>query len=745
MIIDLQMTTDHFLLGIRNELRSQPVCFAKEVTVDNETLLLDHVEVSDNTSVKRIPRRTAVTGHDPGPPHPIDGSAVQVTQEVLLHFTSLSALQGNGAAPTPPSPNPAVTVHFVLTIVLVDEQPRLRVEYRPPADAGPLELLVPGAGQQIDATLSTLFGSVPIDLRNLEVLVQAKLRFANAGMVVGNLGAVITIRLEVGTDIDNISTWTQFFAGATPSLLNGRQWGIFLDRRLLVPVALQLFGAAEPHGGVFNSSGPPSAIWSANGHGIHVTQSGVLPNAGPLNADVDVTFEADLDFLIPAPDVLIFRLSLAASGSAGGIIGAVLDFLGMDFNPTPALPSMQGWTKVGDSAFEHKEFLFIGNPLLGHLTVEQVVPDGNGLHLVGSVHSAWPVTTAALVATLKPFEWGLRGSCNKGFRITQGGYLGLNNTGSAPLKVCEARVLFDPDGQFPCVVETAKSPSSEFAFVVRVEFTELKPAYLNRAAPYPCLVLVKTNGGARVVTLGVPGGLTADARHALEFEGMIRVVNCKQLVDDFYRDGRLEPKWIPDPVPDLASLHLWQVLISGLNDNERIVLLDRENRELAVGEAGAGGIAYARAVATPVQEGREVTVLRANSRQPTSERERSIQIRQVLIESAATLRTEGQPISLRMGRYRDVPVIIMVGSSRAQVYNVREPARPILVQDVAVSGLESGRLDLALRDIPAEFGELQPGATYMREGGVVLGDVFARWQADHGTVTIYGAKQVAVV
>jgi hypothetical protein len=39
------------------------------------------------------------------------------------------------------------------------------------------------------------------------------------------------------------------------------------------------------------------------------------------HTDVDVTFDADLDFLVSAPDVLIFRLTLAATGSGGGLIG----------------------------------------------------------------------------------------------------------------------------------------------------------------------------------------------------------------------------------------------------------------------------------------------------------------------------------------------------------------------------------------------------------------------------------------
>jgi hypothetical protein len=89
-------------------------------------------------------------------------------------------------------------------------------------------------------------------MRSLAALGVGPLRFANSGLAVDDSGAVVTIRLEDGTDLDSVGAWTAFFAGANSSLLTGMQWGLFMDSRLMTEVALGLFGAAVPKGGFSN-------------------------------------------------------------------------------------------------------------------------------------------------------------------------------------------------------------------------------------------------------------------------------------------------------------------------------------------------------------------------------------------------------------------------------------------------------------------------------------------------------------
>jgi hypothetical protein len=744
MIIDLQMTADHFLDGIRNQFRSIPFCFTKELQLSGDTVLLDHAEVTDRTTLLRVPRQISVFGKDAT--HSISGSAVQVTQEVVLNFVTVAALQDSGAAPTPPLTQLAVTVHFELTVTMSLGQLVLQVEYRAPADVGQLGVLVPDAGQQIDAALSNLTMSVPLNLSGLAALIMSPFAFINVGMVIDDSG-ILTLRLEVRTEPDTIQSWAAFYSGAAPNRLNGRSWALFVDERLLVPIVLQILDARNSSAG-FRASGAPSAQWAANGHGIRATRNGVLPGAGLLGADVDVTVELDLDWSLRAADVLVLRLALSASGETSGIIGTVLDFLGFSPDPGAALPTTAGWTKTGDRSYEHTEFLWIWYPLLGHLTVQDVVPNPDGLLVVGSVLPAPTVVPAGVDATVQPFKWGVHGDCND-LKISALGFIGLRNTGTASLKVCEARVVFDPDEQFPLTVSVPSSPSSPFAATVSVDFRELKPEYIQRPSPYHCLVLIKTNGGARLVSLGVATAASAEAMHDLEGEYAARVVNCKMLVDNFWL-YRLNPRWIPDPAPDQGDLHLWQVLVRGLAEQEEVRMLDSDGRVVATGAASRTGDAYVQAVVAPERRGRDVTVLRTSlvdnqgHDRGAVHGDRTVQIRQVRLELTSDLPV-GEPVSLLAGRYQQSPVLIVVGSSQARLYDVSTHSQPVLIQDMPVADLGSAGLEIGTVDVPTEFGESLTGPTRVQHAGVLVRDVFARLRTDRTAIVLYRTGSEALI
>ncbi|MGF6978110.1 hypothetical protein QFZ94_006625 [Paraburkholderia sp. JPY465] len=739
MIIEIQMTTHEVSGGIRNVLRSQALCFTKEATLQGETWLLDHLEVTDKTTLGRTPRTAEVTGHEYGPPHFINAYAVKVTQEIVLHFTSISDLQANGAAPTPPSAtalvNPAVAVNFILTMVLISGHPQFHAEYFPPADIGDLGVLIPDAGQQIDAALSKFSYDIPLDLSGLGSLELSGLQYVNAGITTDESGSVLSIRLENGTDPDTLDAWTTFFTGGATGLLDGKQWGLFVDHRLLEPIALGYLNAASKNVGGFSSQGS-AAAWAGDGHSVNAMQSGVLNGAGPFGSDVDVTLHANSDFLVEESDVLTLRLSFSADANVEGIVGSVLDFLGVELNPSvPSAPN-DGWTKIGDSTYEREQNLFLGNELLGHLSVEQVASHPDGLHLLGSTKPAWPVIPAALSATLMPFEWAVRGSCRTGFGINQQGYLGLNNDGSGPLEVCEARVLYDPDNQFPVTIEKATAPLSEFIATVRVDCSVLKPSYLARPAPYPCQILIKTTGGARVVSFGIPTTLTEDARHQLEFEHAYRVVSCIQLVNDFFRDGRLDPKWIPDPAPDEEGLRFWEVYVAGLAEKDEVVLSTRGQQKLFVGVADAFGRAYAWAVTPQTPQGLDVSIHRSASGQQTAALTRSVEARQTPLRLASTLRNLERPMKLRAARYGDLPVIVVVSGRHAVVYDVRNPSRPLSVAVCPIGGLKCSWLKFPKRGA-RQLVPHGPEAAGLEKLGVIVGNVFACVNDSGENVEIY--------
>jgi hypothetical protein len=728
MIVDVQVTTDAFLQGIRNELRSRPICFTQELKLGTDTILLDHFEITDNTSLNTVPTRTQVIVK--GVPQSLDASALLVTQEVVLCFATITELQSNGAAPTSitnPIMRQSITVQFLVTAVLIGGRPQFQVTYHPPANAGGLEAIQPGIGKMIDLQLASFSGNLPINLNAIDQLMGFSPLFTNAGTMIA--GSRLSLLLEDSTDLDSATTWANFYAGLFPDRLDGKSWAVFIDKRLLLPVVLNI--ANSPKGGDFEPSGAPGADWSGNGHGVHAWQSGVLPDAGPLDTDVDVTVNVDLNYSVPSVDILQLDLSLSASGEPSGFLGSILDFFGFGGDASGALPPAAGWIKSGDASYKRSMFVAFTDPLLGHLALETVIPDPGGLHVAGTVHPS-VVIPANLQATLKPFAWGVHGSCGSGWDISCLGSIGLENIGTAPLVLCSARVLFDPDNQFPVTEVFPDSPSSLYVAVVSVKIQALSTQYANRPSPYPCLLLVQTNGGARVVSLGVPTNMSDAQNVNLQEKHAWLVVSCFKLVDHFWGSG-LNPKWIPDPPVDDRVLHLWQVLVRGLENQDQVAIVEGKDRIVAIGQPGETGAAYARSV-IPSTRGSHIGIVRIRGgSSPQQQRRlvvspqrdnRSVQIRQVSLELCATMKVGFDNASLVGVQVSGEPGLAIIQATRASIVDLQMPDRPQVLRTVSVADLSSEHVVLAPPDIPFGFDEQHAGPTRTNSGGVLVGDIF---------------------
>jgi hypothetical protein len=229
----------------------------------------------------------------------------------------------------------------------------------------------------------------------------------------------------------------------------------------------------------------------------------------------------------------------------------------------------------------------------------------------------------------------------------------------------------------------------------------------------------------------------------MENERIVRIGNCKMLVDNFW-GSKLNPRWIPDPRPDERSLHLWQVLVRGLDEAEQVAMLDHLGGVLAIAPAGANGVAHMRSVLAPATDN-GLTLIRTGSTNELretrngAEDRRSIESRQVLLEPTATLHTGQQAVGLLSGQYQDVPVLIVLGGAQSLVYDVRVPARPSLIRELASNSLIDTALSLRSIDIPAGSNAVLPGLTYARDKGVLIGEVFARLELDKTAITLYAA------
>jgi hypothetical protein len=732
VIIDLQVAADAFLTGIRNELRSQIICYTQKLILPTATILLDHVEITDNTVLGTVSENIQVQVL--GEPQNISGTFLLVTQEIVLCFATLTDLEASGPAPTPvtsPLFRQSVKVQFLVNAVLINQQPQIQFTYRPPVDAAGLDALQPGISQQIDARLANFTGTFPINLTTIYQLIGIVPLFNNAGIAVA--GGRVSLRLEDGGNAPTAQPWSDFYAGLFPDRLGGKSWAIFIDRVLLFPAVLNVF--KKPSGGDFKPSGAPAASWAGNGIGVHVSQSGVLPGDGPLGTDVDATVYADLTFSVQAIDYLRLNLSFSASAEPSGLLGDVLEFFGFSPDAGGALPAAQGWTQTGDSSYQQGVSVNFNDSLLGHLAIETVIPDQNGLHIAGTIHPhlVTPATLQTLPFTLKTFKWAVHGSCGSGWDISCFASISLDNLGTAPLSVCAASVLYDPDGQFPVTVNYPQTESGQLS--VSVTIYALLPSYAARPSPYPCLVLIQTNGGARVVSFGIPTGLTPAQSDKLQKDHSIYVISCYKLVNHFWGSG-LDPKWIPDPPPDDRWLQLWQVEVRGLSEGEQVGIVDEKGRILASGQPGNSGTAFAQSVREPLGSRIGIVRLRKRPGQTGSQfreaspmrNDRSIQVSRIRLELCATMPSTNKD-SIMAVRFNGLRALMVVQGLLASLFDLRSPNRPRFLGNIATGDIPASGVTLDTADGSAE--RQQYGPSRMSASGVFVGNVF---------VTIKGAQ-----
>ena len=745
MIIEMQVTSECLMQGLRNQLCSSPWCFTTEFPFGGQTVLVDHFEITEKSHLGAIPSAMPVVSKD-GVTRTIDGMAAKFTQEVILHLVTLTSLQKSGAAPTTPIKKISTRISVLLKPELDAGKPCIRYSYQAPADIGDLALM-PNAQEQIDSALSKISGILPIRLGSMgDFLPGGSLLYSNIGIAVNEDRNSLTMRLEHGTDPDNVARWGEFYAGVTQSELVGHNFSVFIDKREITSIVLSLLSPAGLPASAFVPKSAMSAEWAESDHGVHATQRGVVPNSGPLGGDTQVTLSFDFDFSIQSPDVLLVDLNASAAGEFTGFEGFLADLLGIDPNVAPGLPEIADWEKTGPHAYRRPTYLSLSSMILGHCVTQGIEPNSNGLLLVGSAVPSHPVDSAIVDATLTPFKWDVRGRC--GDYVSAVAAIELANSGTAPLVVCEAAVLADPDQQFQLSVMEAGESSNAF---VAVEVLELKSSYLQRTPPYPCLVIVKTNGGSRFVSLGVPRAITDEEAREAHTKRIILVGNCKTLVNDF-GDGKVAPPWIPDPPPDKSWIHVWDIVAQGLSRGEQVSAVDSEGRLLSAGKADGAGTINLQAVLQPQRDDkRELTLLRGKGVYHSELRkdfgsEGKLVIRQISMKPAGMLRLNEKPIQILKGSYHSLPVLLAMGRSGAYVYDISSPEHPLMVDQMAVGDIQEHDLSHNAKN---SVGDVRIGqqlvSSAVSPDTVLVGKVLARLRPGSATAVLYATVDEVVV
>jgi len=245
-----------------------------------------------------------------------------------------------------------------------------------------------------------------------------------------------------------------------------------------------------------------------------------------------------------------------------------------------------------------------GSSLPVQLQLTRVSGTAAGLVLSGTI--ADPVEVAHPpeidMSSKSQFVWGFGNAC-KNPTLRSSATVGVQNKVTAaertPFKLCQIKVLDDPLNQFKNHV--VHEAGLIFAMV---PYEQVKPAYI--ADPYPCKLLIKSNGGARIVVLDPLVPLSNEQKSAMEAElKAIQIVECKTW-SHFFWGSKFNPLWHVDPPPDTTvTSHIWTIFGSGKGLK---LIAESEDTVVAEGTANRANTAHLTVETKSKPAGKELAV-----------------------------------------------------------------------------------------------------------------------------------------
>ncbi|MFX1466002.1 MAG: hypothetical protein ACFFA5_05970, partial [Promethearchaeota archaeon] len=298
----------------------------------------------------------------------------------------------------------------------------------------------------------------------------------------------------------------------------------------------------------------------------------------------------------------------------------------------------------------------------------------------------------------------------------------------------EVEVLDDPLTQYSPFITVEKHALDPGWVVGDVKITpkSLKPDFL--ANPYPCKVLIKTNGGVRLLSLKPPQAITPQQSKNLKLLAINSKAQCFKILDSFFEGKIFSPKWIPNRQPSYAVLlHLWHFIIAGLPVNAIIKLSNEYNEVLArtyVMKPGITNISVLLPPAiTPTKElalqfENQVASLPevdsknlSSSMRKISKSKRMIIMKQILMVERGQLAFNKLIKSVNAGWLSGNPVVLLVDEHQFRAYDVTIPKLPRLIEQISVDGLQGATVWNDTFLLWGKFGLIQqtlPGTQLLR-------------------------------
>ena len=649
MIVDFQISATAFLAAQKAALESRAFCTPPIIAVGPVSIVIDRIEFGVGSLRHNLPGIYSIDYPYLGDVGHVEVNALrtQIVQPVTAYVTSLNDLlqHRNGL--------PSVVVPISGAIVLdmqffsgnaPDQNCYLNLQFTD-FELGPLPLLPAGFDPSqvplpisVDDILTAIRGyltsvipnrKVPIDIVSALPVKPSALLLVNAGVSVDTTLQRLSFRVQVGPSaVAPDAPWINFFKGSFDDRLQGAEWGLFMPGDYIAAVIQTLIQRAVSDGlpdELTLSVG--SSYSNAGGHAvINNNILGIYHTPWPLpdlqsNPQIPITVSLNspnvLTIDVGAPDIHDLvesfipqwaQLFLRVTGPVGSFLSALIDSATAGIK-APGLPPECHRTAPANIRCTQTVRL----PGLSDVvspTVTALLALDDGISLTGPLRNASYVK-GVLDVTAHDFKLEAPSiSCGgAGLEIVAAfadsptsfdilhAQAFVAYDGTLPAFVCSVTTLLDSKKVFP---PSAISWDYQLApSTIRIHPQVPPPAYYSEGA-YPCVLLVKTTAGARVISIPPPPVLTRLDVDRIKADLIIKLGNCEQLYDPWWkRQSLVDPPWEINPRDRVDTLHLWEVEVRGLEPGATITLTDSSRNEIATARARQGQAVRTSALVVP--------------------------------------------------------------------------------------------------------------------------------------------------
>ena len=607
MDIELQVSTEKLAAVLEDIFRARRPCAGFELAFNEMRWYLDRMETSVGSfavseEIESIALNRLVTPEDGSPffvptTHLISLQRPTYIQPVSLFLVKYDELIAANLSPVDGPfelklnfvvslevlSSPIDGVSICLRFVDVKSSPETDGDQITSDDRQRLLIALQSGGPICGGFSLGQIGGV-IDL-NLPVVV-------NGGISLSADKEFAAVRLDANPDPSETATeWQQFYSGRYQNLVPPENdWAVFIGKQLVFDGVRNLYDSEIAYIEAttdFDVQSQPNLDWRGGSPPqIDVSFSGEIID-GCLGIDVDVDIDVAVKIRVPDPGNLALDASVDFDVNDGE---AFLCNLGRAFLPifvqpfvAPSLPEKLKW-----------EFGFSDNlgPFLRGLILSKATGNADGLILAGSI-AFEPLTFGLLdIKRVSSFGFELARPCHS---LSDGDYIALVDwalepiaeQNNAPLFVCRTAILEDPDNLFRVIPDPSGKHSDA---KVAVGVTEGRG---YKGSSYPCRLLIASNAGVRILT--IPASEPVDQTH--DFNDIATWIgwksrNCWKYASIWDHIHAFNPEWVINPVLDVISKRRWTMTIAGLEPNQIIEVLAKNDEPVSRYFANVDGAVF---------------------------------------------------------------------------------------------------------------------------------------------------------